>query len=127
MIHEDLTENYGKPAVGLEEFIIALRPHDTYWLTTHCMDGNPEHAQVMMKKHLPKELHQDIEKIRPTVWSDMKTEALDWDTDFIWFDNDIFEQEWKDLERCGDNQFVVQVDLKKNPSQLIEITRDLIK
>lgn len=126
MIHEDLTENYGKPAAGLEEFIIALRPHDTYWLTTHCMDGNPEHAQAMMKKHLPKEFHHDIDRIKPTIWSDMKTEALDWDADFIWFDNDIFEQEWKDLEKCNENQSVVQVDLKVNPGQLKEIVKDVL-
>ena len=56
----------------------------------------------------------------------MKTEALDWDSDFIWFDNDIFDSEWKALERCNENQPVVQVDLRTNPKQLIEITRDVL-
>jgi len=126
LIHEDLTENYGKPAAGLEDFIIALRPHDTCWLTTHCMDGSPVRAQAMMKNYLSKELHQDIDRIKPTVWSDMKTEALDWGSDFIWFDNDIFEEEWKVLEKCKSGQSVVQVDLRANPEQLIEITREIL-
>lgn len=126
MIHEDLTENYGKSAVGLANFIVALRPYDTYWLTTHCMDGDPIHAQEMMKKYLPKELHFDIDRIKPTVWFDKKTEALDWMSDFIWFDNDIFEQEWKDLEKCRHNQSVVQVDLRADPKQLQVITRDIL-
>jgi hypothetical protein len=56
----------------------------------------------------------------------MKTEALDWDSDFIWFDNDIFDAEWKELEQCSENQSVVQVDLRTNPQQLVEITRDIL-
>lgn len=127
MIHEDLTENYGKPAVGLAEFLIALRPYDTYWLTTHCTEGDPVHARRIMKAVLPESLHADIDRIKPTVWSEMKTEALDWNSDFIWFDNDIFAEEWKALEQCRDNQSVVQVDLRTNPKQLQEITTDLLQ
>lgn len=52
LIHEDLTDNYGKAAAGLEEFLIALRPFDIYWLTTHCRDGNPDRAREIMMKHL---------------------------------------------------------------------------
>lgn len=125
MIHEDLTENYGKAAAGLEEFIIALRPYDTYWLTTHCTTGDPVNAVRIMKNVLPESLYPDIDRIKGTVWSDMKTEALDWDSDFIWFDNDIFDAEWKALKQCNENQSVVQVDLRTNPKQLIEITRDI--
>ena len=126
MVHEDLSENYGKPAVGLEEFITALRSHDTYWLTTHCMDGNPEHARELMKRHLPQSLHGDIDRIKPTIWHTLKTEALDWNSDFIWFDNDIMEAEWKAFENCSPNQSVMQVDLMENPNQLEEITRDIL-
>lgn len=126
MIHEDLTENYGKAAAGLEDFIIALRPYDTYWLTTHCTTGDPVNAVRIMKNVLPESLHADIDRIKGTVWSDMKTEALDWDSDFIWFDNDIFDAEWKALEKCKENQSVVQVDLRTNPQQLVEITRDIL-
>lgn len=126
MIHEDLTDNYGKATAGLEEFIIALRAFDTYWLTTHCTTGDPENARRIMKAVLPESLHGDIDRIKGTVWNTMKTEALDWESDFIWFDNDIFDAEWKDFEKCNENQAVVQVDLRTNPEQLIEITRDLL-
>ena len=126
MIHEDRTENYGKAAAGLEEFIIALRPYDTYWLTTHCTTGDPENARRIMKVVLPPALHPDIDRIKGTVWSDMKTEALDWDSDFIWFDNDIFAAEWKALEKCNENQSVVQVDLRADPQQLKEIVTDVL-
>jgi hypothetical protein len=126
MIHEDRWDLPNPAATGLEEFIVALRPYDTYWLTTHCTTGDPEKAQRIMKNVLPESLHADIDRIKGTVWSDMKTEALDWESDFIWFDNDIFDAEWKALEKCNDNQSVVQVDLRTNPKQLIEITRDIL-
>lgn len=126
MIHEDRWDMQNPAAVGLEDFIIALRPYETYWLTTHCTDGDPEKARRIMKGVLPESLHADIDRIKGTVWQDMKTNALDWDSDFIWFDNDIFSAEWKVLERCGENQSVVQVDLRANPEQLIEIVQDVL-
>ena len=126
MIHEDRWDMQNPAAAGLEDFIVALRPYETYWLTTHCTTGGTEKARSIMKAVLPESLHSDIDRIKGTVWSDMKTEALDWDSDFIWFDNDIFEAEWKVLERCKENQSVVQVDLRSNPEHLIEITRDIL-
>ncbi len=126
MIHEDLTENYGKPATGLEDFIVALRPYETYWLTTHCTTGDPVQAIRIMKNVLPTTLHIDIDRIKPTVWQDLKTEALDFSSDFIWFDNDIYPAEWEALKKCGPNQYVVEVDLVANSGQLVEITRDLL-
>lgn len=127
MIHEDLTENYGKPAKGLEEFLIALRPHDTYWLTTHCMEGDPIHAQQKMRSVLPISLFNDIDRIQPTTWQLLKTEALDWSSDFIWFDNDIYTAEWEVLKKCNPDQVVIEVNLRTNPAQLIEITRDIFR
>lgn len=127
MIHEDLTENCGKPAEGLLEFLEALRPHKTYWLTTHCPDGNPERAREIMKRVVPEEYYSDIDRIKPTEWRDLKTNALDFNSDFIWFDDCIFDAEWKVLEKCSENQSVVQVDLRNNPAHLREITRDIME
>lgn len=124
LIHEDLTENYGKPAVGLEEFITALKPYDVYWLTTHCRDNDPVHARKLVKSVLPESFYEQIDSFKPVSWDINKTEALDWDSDFIWFDNDIFDEEWKDLEKCNENQSVIQIDLRANPQQLIEIVRE---
>lgn len=126
MIHEDLSEMCGKPAVGLEEFLVALRPYETYWLTTHCTEGDPSKARNIMKALLPESLHSDIDRIKPTVWEDLKTKGIDFSSDFIWFDNDIYAREWEVLKRCNENQMVIEVDLRTNPEQLIEITRDIL-
>mgnify|MGYP003405717480 FL=1 len=126
MIHDDLTEMYGKPAIGLDEFIIALRPHNTYWLTTHCRDGNPEHAQKLMKSLLREELHFDIDRIKSTVWDAAKTEGIDWSQDFIWYDDDIYPNEWARFKTARPTQQVVEMNLRANPLQLIELTNDLL-
>lgn len=125
MIHEDLIES--RAADGLSDFIISLRPHQTYWLTTHCRDGNPERPREIMKRFVPPELHADIDRIKPTVWDMMKTEGIDWSEDFIWFDNDISAFEWEQIEQGRDNQQVIEINLKANPKQLIEVTEDVLK
>lgn len=126
MIHEDHWDAENQAAQGLKEFIIALRPYNTYWLTTHCRDGNPERAREIMKRHVPTELYADIDRIKPTVWDTMKTQGIDWSRDFIWFDNDISPFEWERIEQGTENQQAIEVNLKQNPSQLIEITSDLL-
>ncbi len=125
LIHEDLSEMYGKPAEGLTEFLIALRPYDTYWLTTHCMDGDPIHAQKKLKEVLPTELYPDIERIQGTAWQDLKIEAIDWNSNFIWFDNDIYSAEWERFKAAGPDQQVIEIDLRANPNQLKDVTRDI--
>ncbi len=127
LIHEDLTENYGKAAAGLEEFLIALRPFNTYWLTTHCRDGNPDRTRKIMKQHVSEALYPDIDRILLTVWDSMKTEGIDWSKDLIWFDNDIFEAEWERFKTANSNQQVIEVDLKSNPDQLLEISEDIVQ
>jgi hypothetical protein len=126
MIHDDLSDMYCKAAVGLEDFLVALRSYDTYWLTTHCTTGDPTNARRIMKAVLPEELHADIDRIKPTVWQDLKTQGIDFNSDFIWFDNDIYTGEWDKLKLCSDNQTVIEVDLRNNPRHLIEITRDIL-
>lgn len=126
MIHEDLSDKYGKPAEGLEEFLVALRPYDTYWLTTHCTTGDPSRAREIMKAVLPSNLHADIDRIKPTVWKDFKTSGIDFTSDFIWFDNDIYAGEWEKLKVCSPNQSVIEVDLRANPRHLRDVTQEIL-
>lgn len=115
------------PAEGLADFIRALRPHDVYWLTTHCMDGNPIRARRFMKAWLPVELHADIDRIKPTIWSVMKTEAIDFTQPFIWFDNDVMASEREVLKQKAlmDEQWLIEVDLVANPHRLYDVLADV--
>jgi hypothetical protein len=127
LLHEELSAQDGRPAAGLAEFFIALRPHTTYWLTTHCRDGNPDRARSIMKQHVLPDLYPDIDRILPTTWDVAKTEGIDWSRDFIWFDNDIRDHEWEQFNSAGPNQQAIEVNLRQNPNQLIEVTSDILK
>jgi hypothetical protein len=126
MIHEDHWDTEHQAASGLTDFIIALRPHTTYWLTTHCRDGNPERAREILKRYLPPDLHTDIDRIKPTVWDIMKTEGIDWSRDFIWFDNDISAFEWEKIQQGSENQQAIEINLRANPNQLKEVIHDVL-
>ena len=125
MIHESI-ETAGKPANGLKEFIEALKPHDTYWLTTHCMEGDPQYAQAIMKSVLPEELHSEIDRVKPTKWQVKKTEAIDFNSEFIWFDNDVMASEREELKQKAlkDRQWLVEVHLEENPNRLLDIVNE---
>lgn len=123
LIHEDTFET--KAAEGLEEFIVALRPHTTYWLTTHCRNGNPTRPREILKQYLPTSLHSEIDRIKGTVWDTMKTQGIDWSRDFIWFDNDIRQAEWEIMKQGNPNQQVIEINLKANPDQLVEIAHEI--
>ncbi len=126
LLHEDQWDLKNQAALGLVDFIVALRPHNTFWLTTHCRDGNPERARTIMKQYVPKELYADIDRIKPTVWDIMKTEAIDWTQDFIWFDNEILPFEWEQIEQGSEKQQAIEINLRANPNQLKEVTRDVL-
>jgi hypothetical protein len=125
LIHDDLV-NFGQPAAGLTQFITALKPHTVFWLTTHCRDGNPYRAREIVKRHLSEDLHEDIDRITPTVWDMMKTEGIDWTQDFIWFDDTITSSEWERIKQGRETQQAVEINLCANPTQLQEITEEIL-
>ena len=126
LIHEDV-KNYGQPANGLELFLTTIKSHETYWLTTHCRDGNPDKARALLKSVVSPTLHDEIDKIKPTVWDTQKIEAIDWSREFIWLDNDINQFEQVHFHRTMPGQNVIEMNLLDNPEQLLEITEDLNK
>jgi len=38
-------------------------------------------------------------KVKPSEWHDLKTDAIDFESDFLWFDDDLWPQELKVLEK----------------------------
>lgn len=132
LIHED-RYRAGEPAEGLEDLFRVLFAHahadhpcSVFWLTTHCMDGDPQYARRIMKSVLPPHFHADIDRIKPTVWSEQKTEAIDFSRPFIWLDNDVMASEREVLKRRAlmDRQWLVEVDLEADPQRLRDVVRD---
>ncbi len=114
-----------KPANYVAEFLkIATEKHDCYWLTTHCKDSSEASiAMEHVKSVLPAEAVTYCERIKPTEWSLKKTEAIDLNSDFLWFDDVSFDFEKEVLAQHNKSSSFVLVDLINNPNQLKELIK----
>lgn len=93
------TKSPQEDIVKLIRYILEHYPNNTYWLTTHCKGGVNRCAEWLKQNDFPADLADEMDKaIKPTDWGVMKTEAIDMDQDFIWFDDSLFETERRVLE-----------------------------
>ena len=101
-----------------EEDIIALLRYcldnyadSLYWLTTHCKNGE-NHAYAVLLDTFSKALADELyQAFQPTDWSVLKTDAIDLNCDFVWFDDNLFESEKAVLE----SHYVLDGFFKMNP------------
>ena len=74
-------------------------PGAVYWLTTHCRGGE-NHVGAALRGEFDDEFVEELcSKILPTDWGALKTDAIDMDSDFVWFDDNLFEAERMVLEQ----------------------------
>ena len=53
----------------------------------------------MLRGYLSDKLLDELEtKVKPTTWEVLKTDGIDKDQDFVWFDDNLFESEKRVLE-----------------------------
>ncbi len=124
ILHEDL-ERYNQPAAHLYDFLDVLKDYPVYWLTTHCKDGNLNTPQKHLQKLLPQELFQYVLEYKPTVWNVKKTEGIDFRKPFLWFENDVTQDELDVLEKAGKTDSLVRVDLINNQNHLTDIVQNI--
>lgn len=100
------------------QYILKNYPDSTYWLTTHCQgDAN---IPIQHIGHLfSAEVIDIMRQIKPTSWDLAKTRAIDFSKPFLWFDDDLFYEEKQTLSAKGVLDNWIQVDLSKNPNQLM--------
>ncbi|MBR9860024.1 hypothetical protein GYB22_04630 [bacterium] len=83
---------------------------ECYWLTTHCRNGENK-ALLYLSQYLPNQLLTMLEQVKPAYWSDKKTEAIDFNSEFIWLDDYPFEAEIEDLKKRDKLESLIKVDL----------------
>ena len=96
--------------VELLNYILANYPDSTYWLTTHCRQGYNHTKAALLDSELPKNLAEKAsEIIKPTDFSVLKTEGIDFSKPFIWLDDNLFESEKRVLEshNCLSSHFTM--------------------
>lgn len=100
------------------EFIEHLvNKYPVYWLTTHCR-GDASYTVNHLKMFFNSETMKLIERILPTNWDILKTEAIDFSEAFLWFDDDLFGGEKEILKQHNCLDSWMEIDLKKDENQL---------
>lgn len=119
-----LTTKQKKVAEHSVEFINFLIDNfECYWLTTHCKGGNSTVIKYLSMYFDKQTLHK-IASIKSTNWTTLKTEGIDFTSDFYWIDDCPFNSEIKILEknRCSDKLIVANLN---NIDELNRITNIL--
>lgn len=64
-------------------------------------------------------------RIKPTRWEVSKTEAINTDEDFLWFDDTLSDLEEKALVAKGRLGLYVKVDLDEDPDILLDFISEI--
>lgn len=105
---------------GAADFIkFAADNFSVFWLTTHCMDGNPDHAIEYLQRATTEDLRPWLKKFKPVTWSLKKTEAIDFTQPFLWYDDDCFSGERIDLNEHKVFNSWIEVNLAKYQDQMV--------
>ena len=111
------SDSRAENAIELIDYITT--EFDCYWLTTHCKrDADP--AIAYLSRYFPKETMQKLAKIKPICWDDLKTEGIDFDSNFIWLDGYPSQAEEIVLRNFGASESLIKVNLK-NDGELLRV------
>ena len=117
----------GKPAEHAEELIMFLTSgrYDCYWLTTHCK-GDAQAALDYLSEHFSEKVMRRLRRVHPTQWTDLKTEAIDLLSDFVWLEDYPFQAEISQLYRYQKAESLYKVDLERK-DDLLNVIRFIKK
>ena len=108
-----LTRHHSRAVDGADAFLgFVLSKYDCYWLTTHCRNGQTDYLLKMLAGYFSDNVMNRLKKVKPTVWNTLKTEAIDFNAEFYWLDDYVFEAEKDVLKRhgCLDRLILVNLD-----------------
>ena len=108
-----LTVKQPRIADDAESFIDFITNHfDCFWLSTHCK-GNSASAIKYLIAHYGGNTLEQLKKIKTTDWATLKTEAIDFSSDFFWLEDNPFKSEIKVLDAHAKADKLIIVDLNR--------------
>ena len=111
----------GEQARHLDKFLkYILGKYSVFWLTSRCR-GDSKYTVDYLSQFLADDTISLVKEIKPTNFRLDKTEAIDFDKGFLWFDDQLFDSEKNTLKMYDKYDSWIEVDLIKNPDQLIEL------
>lgn len=78
---------------GFLQMIFSMPNTRVYWLTTHCKNGDTDRVFRHISNAIEPDLLELLKQVKPTKWETLKTEAINFNEDFLWFDDWIMEAE----------------------------------
>lgn len=100
------------------EFLVYVTSrYPVFWLTTHCR-GNIAYTHNFLKRTFPPRTLEVAKQIRPLNWVTNKTEAIDFSKPFLWFDDDLFDEEKAELLKHNALDNWIEVDFRKDVNYL---------
>lgn len=111
-----------KAVEGISSFIrFIVSNFDCYWLTTHCK-GDAQTAMEYLSEYLTYEDLKLLQKVKATYWNTLKTEAIDFTSDFYWIDDYAMNAEKEILQmKCKQDSLI----LVENDSDIPAIIKKL--
>lgn len=102
---------------GAREFLAAaLEVGPCFWLSTHTRDGDHGAALRYLAPYADPAFLRLARRVRATRWDVLKTDALP--REFLWFDDAPLAGEVRELERRGQLDRLVRVDVRREPASL---------
>ena len=122
-----LLDKDGIVADHFEEFLEKmLEKYNVFWLTTHCHGGECDAIDhISTKNKLSPRALELLGKIKMTDWAALKTDAIDFSKKFVWIDDYVMEAEKKVLSENNALKNIIQINLRLNPDQLLQIMNNL--
>ena len=102
-----------------KEFLsFCLKNFECYWLTTHCKDSETENVIRQIKEYADNFVIGLIKQILPTTWKTLKTEVIDFRSDFFWVDDSPLQYEIEQLKMNSVFHRWIEVNTRKCPDDL---------
>ncbi len=107
-----LTRDHKIPEYAEEFISYLISHHEVFWLTTHCRGGENK-AINYLSQYYPGPTLDQLKQVIQTDWGDLKTEAIDFNSEFIWLDDYPFESEKRVLNKYNRIDALIVVDLNR--------------
>ncbi|OGD87751.1 hypothetical protein A3D81_01660 [Candidatus Curtissbacteria bacterium RIFCSPHIGHO2_02_FULL_40_17] len=107
------------PAQHLDKFLkYILGNYSVFWLTSR-YHGETKKIIGYLSQFLTPEIISLLGQIKPTSFDLDKTEGIDFNRNFFWLDNELFDSEKNTLRIHNVYDSWIELDLIQNPNQLL--------
>jgi len=104
------------------DFVFEISDGEVYWLTTHSHDGSVERPLNYLSTVIQSDILEKLKSVKATKWDTLKTEGIDLMSNFLWFDDVIFQSEYRILQSAGKENRLIKVE--NNLDEMIEYLKE---